>query len=116
MGHNKIECYRKNWIDKSEELEKLFETWTKRKLTLFGECEIINRLALSKLQYNASILPLPDEHFMKSLNKKIYGFLWNSRDRIKKNTIIGKIRDGGLGLIDIHATFKAMKASWLPKF
>ena len=42
MSHNKIECYRKNGIDKSEELEKLFETWKKRKLTLFGKCEIIN--------------------------------------------------------------------------
>ena len=114
IGHNKIECYRKKWIYKSEELEKLFETWKKRRLTLFGNCEIINTLTLSKLLCSASILPLP-EHFMKSLNKKIYGFLWNSRDRIKRNTIIWKIKDGVLGLIDIHAKFKAMKASWLPK-
>ena len=53
-----------------KDMEKLFESWKKRKLTIFGKCEIINTLAISKLIYIASILPLPPPYFIKDVNKR----------------------------------------------
>ena len=76
IGINKDEFYQNNWVDYSEKMKKkLFETWKKRKLTILGKTEIINILGLSKFLYVASILPLPDENFIKGLNRTIYNFL-----------------------------------------
>lgn len=36
IGHDKEECYNNNWIKIYQDIEKLFESWKRRKLTLFG--------------------------------------------------------------------------------
>lgn len=87
----------------------------KRKLTLFGKCTVINSLALSKLIYVASILEIPDEDYIKRINKLIYNFIWNKTDRIKRNTLIGHVKEGGLGITDVDSKIKALKASLVLK-
>lgn len=74
----------------------------KRKLTIFGKSCVVNNLAVSKLIYFASILPLPENDFIKKVNRAIFNFIWNKHDRIKRNTLIGKIEEGGIGVIDIE--------------
>ena len=83
VGHDRDECFRRNWTNTMKDMEKLFESWKKRKLTIFGKCEVINTLAISKLIYTASILPLPTPNFIKEINKLIYNYLWGSRDRTR---------------------------------
>ena len=36
VGHNKTQFYKLNWIKIYEDMERLFESWKKRKLTIFG--------------------------------------------------------------------------------
>ena len=69
-GHDKLECYNKNWMKVYHDVEKLFESW-KRKLSIFGKCTIINTHALSKLLYIANILELPGKKFIKDINRLI---------------------------------------------
>lgn len=115
VGHDKIECYNKNWMKIYHDIDTLFESWKRRKLTLFGKCTVINSLALSKLIYVASILEIPDEDYIKRINKLIYNFIWNKTDRIKRNTLIGHVKEGGLGITDVDSKIKALKASWVPR-
>ena len=63
--------------------------------------------------YVASILHLPNENFIKGLNRTIYNFLWGTKDRIKRKTMIGKIEDGGIEIVDILSKFCALKAAWI---
>ena len=49
---------------------------------------------------------------LKNINRLIFNFLWNNHDRIKRNTVIGDIKDGGIGLIDIESK---LKAAWVPR-
>ena len=111
FGYNKGECYERNWTNTVKDMEKLFESWKKRKLTIFGKCEIINTLAVSKLIYVASVLSLPNDTLIKDVNRLIYKFLWNSRDRIKRNTLIGPVKSGGINVVDIVTKLKALKSS-----
>ena len=115
VGHDKELCYRNNWIRCIADMEKLLESWKTRNLTLFGKCCIINTLAISKLIYVASILNLPDQKEVKYMNKIIFSFLSSTKDRIKRNTMIGTIEQGGIGIIDIESKLKAIKASWIGK-
>lgn len=39
--------------------------------------------------------------------------MWKKRDRIKRNTLFGKIEQGGVEIIDVESKFYAAKASWL---
>lgn len=74
----------------------------KRKLTIFGKSCVVNNLAVSKLIYIASIFPLPENDFFKKVNRAIFNFILNKHDRIKQNTLIGKI-EGMIGEIDIES-------------
>jgi hypothetical protein len=88
LGHDKEICYTGNWTNKLEKLERILSVWKRRNLTIFGKCTIVNTLAISKLVYNAFILPNPKPEFFKQVSKIIYNFLWKKRDRIKRNTKI----------------------------
>ena len=48
IGHDKEECYNRNWMKIYHDMEKLFESWKKRKLTIIGKCCIVNSIAMSK--------------------------------------------------------------------
>ena len=49
----------------------------------------------------------------KNVKKSMFNFIWNKTDRIKRNTIIGKISDGGVGIVDFELKLRAIKASWI---
>ena len=115
IGHDKEECYNKNWMKIYHDIEKLFESWKRRKLTLFGKSCIIKTLAISKLVYVASILTLPDNAYIKKIQRLIYNFIWNKTERIKRNVLIGTITKGGLSIVDIESKLKALKAAWVPR-
>mgnify|MGYP000527767340 FL=1 len=115
LGHDKTVCYEKNWISKLEKLEKILSVWKRRNLTIFGKCTVVNTLAISKILYNANILENPKSDFFKAASKLIYNFIWKKRDRIKRNTLIGKIEQGGIGVINIESKFHAAKASWISR-
>ena len=113
VGHDKEECYNKYWMKVYGNIEKLFESWKKRKLTIFGKCCIVNTLAISKLIYLGSILEFPDDDYLKKLNRLIFNFIWNKTERIKRNTLIAPVYEGGIGIVDIMTKLKALKASWI---
>ena len=113
IGHDKNECYNKNWMKVYDNMEKLFESWKKRKLTIFGKCCVVNTLAISKLIYLGTILNFPVDDFLKKINRLIFNFIWNKTDRIKRNSLIAPTIEGGIGIIDIETKLKALKASWV---
>lgn len=49
------------------------------------------------------------------MKKNILNFIWNKRERIKRETVIGKQGNSGLSLVDIELKLKAIKASWVKR-
>ena len=115
IGHDKDMCFYNNFTQKIEDISKLVHTWKSRHLTIFGKCVVINTLALPKLLYVASILPISDVT-IKSVKKVIFSFIWGKRDRIKRNTLVLYKNEGGTGLIDIECKIKSLKAAWVKYF
>ena len=115
FGHDKEQCYKLNWTERIEKLEKILDCWKKRHLTLFGKITVIKSLALHKLIYVASILPY-DDLIIKTVNNLIFKFLWDGKkDKIRRTIIINKIENGGLNMIDFECQMKALKAAWIPR-
>ena len=114
VGQNNDECEKLNWNNKIEQIDKIFQKWGKRGLTIFGKITLIKIFILPKLTFTATNTTLP-ENIIKQLNTCLYNFIWGKRDRIKRNILIQKIENGGVGMIDIDSHFQAVKASWVSK-
>ena len=68
---------------------------------------------ISKLIYSASVLPVPD-HYIQEINKLTFNFIWAGKPpKIKRNTIIGEKKDGGLKMCDFNIMEKALKIAWV---
>ena len=84
-----------NFEKKLEDLQRILNSWKRRKLTLLGKINIVKSLGLSKLTYNASVLPLPKD-FDKRVNKTIFYFIWDDKPHeIKKKQHINRRQERG---------------------
>ena len=112
IGHNKKENEILNWYEKLEQIENSISEWKKRKLTIFGKITVIKTIAIPKILFSASVLPLPDD-VVQRLNTIFFDFIWGKKDKIKRNIMIQQISDGGIKMIDVESLFMSVKAVWV---
>lgn len=79
FSYNIPEADKLNFDDTLRNMEKVFNTWKRRKLTLIAKINIVKTLALSKLIFNASNLYVPP-HVIDEANKLIFSFNSGSPD------------------------------------
>jgi len=115
IGHDSEGCHRENWMSKINKLKNCLHIWKSRKLTIYGKIMIVKTLAISKLIYSFSVLNVPEE-VIKVVNRSIYEFIWNKVDRIKRNTMINELENGGLNMLDLESKIISLKAAWIPRF
>ncbi|KAL9989297.1 hypothetical protein ACROYT_G003831 [Oculina patagonica] len=115
FSYNADEANNLNFGEKIRNLEKTFNGWKRRKLTLHGRIKIVKTLGLSKLIYNTSVLEIP-EFYVKEINKLTFNFIWEGKPaKIKRKTIISSIKQGGLKMMDFELMDKALKIAWIKR-
>ena len=114
IGRDTKECEKLNWVLKVEKMQKLLDSWRTRNLTIQGKITIIKCLALPKMIYSATNLPIPD-NIIKDVNTILYKFIWGATDKIQRNIMINELNNGGLKMIDVESHMMALKASWIPR-
>ena len=60
------------------------------------------------------MLVIPDG-IIKQVDRMLFNFLWDGRDRISRKAMIGRIEDGGINMIDVKSQCKSIKAAWIPR-
>ena len=116
FSHNQLSADWLNFGERIKILEKMLKIWKRRNLTLYGRINIVKTLGLSKLIYSASVLAIPD-YYIQEINKITFNFIWEGKPpKIKKNTIIGEKKDGGLKMCDFKIMEKALKLAWIKRF
>ena len=105
----------KNWTSYQRDIKNLLDSWKNRKLAIFRKSSIVNTLAITILIYAGTLLTTPGDEFIWGINSIIFKFIWNKKDRIKRNTLIGDKLKWGINIVDIQSKFKAFKASWIPR-
>ena len=115
FSYDKDKCYKNNWDDKLRLFNQTLSGWKKRHLTMFGRVLIVKSIGLSKLIYNATVLLVPDE-IIKKVNRAIYDFIWNEKnEKIKRLTLIGDIKMGGIKAPNFLLQCEAIQISWLKR-
>ena len=61
------------------------------------------------------MLPISKE-LIKEANFIIYGFIWNGKDKIKRNALISDVNNGGIKMLDLDSMIKAKRVVCLKKF
>ena len=114
---NRNAIYEINYQPKIRELVLKFKRWGCRKLSLKGKVTIVKTYGISKLLYLASVLPMPPDDIISSINTKIFNFIWNDKnDKIKRDVMINTFENGGLKLPHFKTFCKSLKITWVKRY
>ena len=98
-----------------KEIKKSINMWKWRGLSLLGRIQIIKTFAIPKLMYRASVIPISQD-LIEEANSLFYGFIWNGKDKVKRQALISDFKNGGLKMLDIESLIKAKRVICLKKF
>ena len=105
-----------NFIPKLEKLKSILRIWSMRDMTPIGRITIVKSLGLSQLIYLFSVLPKPDDDFLKDLETVLYKFIWSNKpDKVSRKTLVGNYENGGLKMVHIPSMIKGLKIAWVKR-
>ena len=115
FSNNQNEMARLNFEERLVNIKNMLYIWSSRVLSLKGKITVLKTLILPKILFLFSIVYVPDE-MLKTIDNLFFNFLWNKKPpKIKKNTITGMIKDGGLKMVDVHKMHTAAKCIWIKR-
>ncbi len=113
ISNDPNEITKLNCDTRLQTMSETLNVSTCRKLLINGKVTIPKSLALPKIHYAVSWLPITNET-VKETDKLVLNFLWNRRrPKVKVNVIIPAIEDGGIKVPDFKSIFKANRVSWV---
>jgi len=113
FGQGEVET--DNWGPKLAKLEKCLNVWRTRELSLIGKALIINTVGASRFWYAARVLPVP-KWVVLHYEKLVWAFIWKTKlQPIARRTMIGPVKEGGIGMVDLVTKSKALRASTIAK-
>ena len=101
--------------EKFLEIKALYKVWLKRQITPPGRVAVLKSLILSKIIHLWILLPNPPDSLVDALQKTVFQFVWNRKERISRKVTVKTIAKGGLGISDIRHYINALKLSWIRK-
>ena len=94
---------------------KTINLWKQRGLSLLGRIQIIKTFAIPKLMYRASVLPISKD-LIKEADSLFYYFIWNGKDKVKRNVMISEVEKGGLNMLDIDYMVRTRRVMCVKKY
>ena len=103
-----------NFKEILSKIKRLLGWWKERDLTLMGKIHLMKTFALSKLNYVSSLIVVPQWVFSE-VEKITFEFLWNGKDRIKRNIMYQNYEFGGMKMTNFRLFVKAQRIMWLKR-
>ena len=70
-----------NYEVKLQQLEKIVKQWEKRSLTPLGKITVIKTFMITAFNHLFIMIPNPDKNIIDYMNKIIFSFLWNKKNK-----------------------------------
>ena len=103
-----------NYKEILSKIKKLLAWWKQRDLSLMGKIHLLKTYALSKLNYISSLIVVPNWVLLE-VEKITFNFLWNGKDRIKRNIMYQDYKNGGMRMNNYGISVKAQRIGWLKR-
>nr|CAB3264531.1 pol-like protein [Phallusia mammillata] len=106
-----------NFGNMISKISAILNIWSSRGLTLLGRICILKSLVLPTLIYKISVLPITLPNiFLRKLKTKLFQFVWGSKwERIKRNTLIANVDNGGANMLDVESYILSLNLKWVLK-
>jgi len=116
IGYDKRKTNQDNFDQKIVNLEKTYNIWRTRGLTLTGKILLAKTLGFSKFLYLASVITIPEE-IVQRIISLTFKFIWgNSVDKVKRDLMYKSFALGGQNMMDFRAMQKALHIKWLQRY
>ena len=103
-----------NYKEILSKIKRLLGWWKQRDLTLFGKVHLLKTYALSKLNYVSSLIVVP-KWVILEVERLSFEFLWNGKDRMKRNVVYQNYDDGGIRMTNYTLVVKSQRIMWLKR-
>jgi hypothetical protein len=107
-----------NFREKIIDISKILKSWQHRKqthITRKGYCD--QNTSSSKTDKLIYVITKLETIYAIELNKLFFNFIWDGKtEKIKHNTLIGDIQEGGLKMIHLQSFITYLKVSWVKRF
>ena len=97
-----------------ESIKKTINLWKWRGLSLIGRIQIVKTFAIPKLMFRASAVSISKD-LMKEAESIFYHFIWNGKDKVKRNAVISEVENGGLNMLDTESMIRTKRVICLQK-
>ena len=105
-----------NWCPCVDAVAKCVLAWSSRHLLYGGRALICNALALARVWYMATMLPIPGWSLGK-LNRITFPFFWKGKkDLVARAVVIQSRSCGGFGIVATHLKSQAVLIQWIKRF
>ena len=116
LSNNPHEIVLQNFQVKVESLIRQLHWWKARDLSLKGRVLIVKSLGLSKFQYLASVLSVP-QTIISQVNSLIYEFIWNGKtDKVKRSIFEQQYNRGGYKMVNFKDIIQSSAIMWIKKY
>ena len=100
-----------NFDSKIKQIQNVIKLWSLRKLTVLGRVTIIKTLIIPKLTHLFISLPNPPKPMIKTLNKMLFQFIWQTKpEKIKRELLLQDYTNGGIKMPDIQHVITSLKS------
>ena len=103
-----------NFRNTLKSLKKTINLWKWRGLSLLGRVQIMKTFAIPKLMYRVSLMPVSKD-LIKETDSLFYYFIWNGKDKVKRNVMISEVERGGLNMLDIDSMDRTRRVICIKK-
>ena len=83
-------------------------------LSLIGRIQIVKTFAIPKLMFRASAISISKD-LVKEAESIFYHFIWNGKDKVKRNAAISEVENGGLNMLDTESMIRTKRVICLQK-
>ena len=116
FSYDKKAAENYNFVTKLEKLTRQLHWWKARDLSVLGKVLLIKTIGLSKFNFVASVLNIP-EYVVKDVNSLLYHFLWGNKcEKVKRDIVNQEYEFGGLKMCNFNMCIKAAKIKWIKAY
>ena len=112
MGSRLANDGKESWEKGLRSLDSLTACWSSRNLSFHGRALVANTLGLSLFWYLASFSFMPAD-VIKTINTHVFSFLWKKTEWLARSSVVQRVPQGGLGLIDIGCKLQSLHVLWI---
>ena len=97
--------HKLNFKEIIDAVKTKLQLWKWRNLTIIGRIQIVKTFVIPPIMYRAGSICI-DKEVVTEANRIIFDFIWKGKDKVKRASLVGDIKDGGLKAPHLESIIK----------